>query len=35
VMTLLDIGQVFVTSAREDEVHAAGRRWVVGGRTVT
>ena len=35
VMTLLDTGQVFVTSAREDEVQATGRRWAVDGRTVT
>jgi DNA replication and repair protein RecF len=35
VMTLLDTGQVFVTSAREDEIRTAGRRWAVDGRTVT
>ncbi len=35
VMSLLDGGQVFVTTAREDEVPATGRRWNVGGRTVT
>jgi DNA replication and repair protein RecF len=35
VMTLLDTGQVFVTSARDDGVQAAGRRWVVDRRTVT
>ncbi|MEA2011369.1 MAG: DNA replication and repair protein RecF, partial [Actinomycetota bacterium] len=35
VMSLLGDGQVFVTTAREDEVPATGRRWNVGGRTVT
>jgi len=35
VMTLLDAGQVLVTSAREDEVPATGRRWNVDQRTVT
>lgn len=35
VMTLLDTGQVFVTSAREDEVPATGRRWTVDGRAVS
>jgi DNA replication and repair protein RecF len=35
VMSLLDAGQVFVTTAREDEVPATGRRWNVDGRTVT
>ena len=34
VMTLLDAGQVLVTSAREDEVPATGRRWNVGQRHV-
>jgi DNA replication and repair protein RecF len=29
VMDLLPRGQVFVTSAREDEVPVAGRRWQV------
>lgn len=35
VMSLLDDGQVFVTSAREDEVPAIGRQWTVDGRNVT
>ena len=35
VMSLLGDGQVFVTTAREDEVPATGRRWNVDGRTVT
>ena len=35
VMSLLGDGQVLVTTAREDEVPATGRRWNVGGRTVT
>jgi DNA replication and repair protein RecF len=35
VMSLLDVGQVLVTSAREDEVPAIGRRWIVDGRSVT
>ena len=35
VMSLLGDGQVFVTTAREDEVPASGRRWNVDGRTVT
>ena len=35
VMSLLDTGQVFVTSAREDEVQAIGRRWTVEEGTVT
>jgi DNA replication and repair protein RecF len=35
VLSLLDGGQVFVTSAREDEVPAVGRRWTVEGRNVT
>jgi DNA replication and repair protein RecF len=35
VMTLLDTGQVFVTSAREDEIPATGRRWTVDGRAVS
>jgi DNA replication and repair protein RecF len=35
VMSLLDTGQVFVTSAREDEVPATGRRWTVDGRAVS
>jgi len=35
VMTLLDTGQVFVTSAREDEAPATGRRWTVDGRAVS
>jgi len=34
VMSLFDDGQVFVTSAREDEVPEVGRRWTVGGRSV-
>ena len=34
VMTLLDSGQVFVTSARDDEVQVTGRRWTVDERTV-
>ncbi|MEN8233402.1 MAG: DNA replication/repair protein RecF [Actinomycetota bacterium] len=34
VMSLLDGGQVFVTTAREDEVPAAGRRWAVDGRSL-
>ncbi len=32
VMSLLDDGQVLVTSAREDEVPAIGRRWLAAGR---
>jgi len=35
VMSLLGAGQVFVTTAREDEVPTTGRRWSVDGRTVT
>ncbi len=35
VMTLLDAGQVLVTSARDDEVPTTGRRWNVDQRTVT
>ncbi|MEA2023276.1 MAG: DNA replication/repair protein RecF [Actinomycetota bacterium] len=35
VMSLLDAGQVLVTTAREDEAPATGRRWNVDGRTVT
>lgn len=35
VMTLLDAGQVLVTSARDDEVPTIGRRWNVDQRTVT
>lgn len=35
VETLFDEGQVLVTTAREDEVPATGRRWAVDGRTVT
>ena len=35
VMTLLDTGQVFVTSAREDEIPATGRRWTVEEGAVT
>ncbi len=34
VMSLFDDGQVFVTSAREDEVPEVGRRWIVDGRSV-
>ncbi len=34
VMSLLDDGQVFVTSAREDEVPAIGRRWIADGRNL-
>jgi len=34
VMSLFDDGQVFVTSAREDEVPEVGRRWTVDGRNV-
>jgi DNA replication and repair protein RecF len=34
VMSLFDDGQVFVTSAREDEVPEVGRRWTVDGRSV-
>ena len=34
VMTLLGAGQVLVTSAREDEVPATGRRWIVDQRNV-
>lgn len=35
VMTLLDTGQVFVTTAREDEIPATGMRWTVEERAVT
>jgi DNA replication and repair protein RecF len=35
VMDLLPRGQVFVTSAREDEVPAAGRRWQVADGRLT
>ncbi|MCH7668850.1 MAG: DNA replication/repair protein RecF [Acidobacteria bacterium] len=35
VMKLLPRGQVFVTSAREDEVPTGGRRWTVSEGTVT
>ncbi|MEA3502582.1 MAG: DNA replication/repair protein RecF, partial [Actinomycetota bacterium] len=35
VMSLFDAGQVLVTTAREDEAPATGRRWNVDGRTVT
>ena len=35
VMSLLGAGQVFVTTAREDEVPATGRRWSVDGKVVT
>ncbi len=35
VMSLLDAGQVLVTTAREDDAPASGRRWNVDGRTVT
>ena len=34
VMSLLGAGQVLVTTAREDEAPATGRRWNVVGRTV-
>ncbi len=34
VMSLLGAGQVLVTTAREDEVSATGRRWNVEGRRV-
>ncbi|NOX23260.1 MAG: DNA replication/repair protein RecF [Actinobacteria bacterium] len=35
VMALMPRGQVFVSSAREDEVPVGGRRWSVSGGTVT
>ena len=35
VMELLPQGQVFVTSAREDEVPVQGRRWAVEGGRLT
>lgn len=35
VMSLLGAGQVLVTTARDDEVPATGRRWNVDGRNVT
>jgi len=35
VLTLIPAGQVFVTTAREDEVPMAGRRWVVREGTVS
>jgi len=34
VMSLFDGGQVLVTTAREDEVPATGRRWDVDGRSL-
>lgn len=35
VMSLLGAGQVLVTTARDDDVPATGRRWNVDGRKVT
>lgn len=35
VLALLDDGQVFVTTARDDEVPLEGRRWIVQGGALT